>query len=356
MSIEVEIKKDLGSFRLDFAFTSDCKRIGILGASGCGKSLTLKCLAGIEQPDSGRIVLNDRVLFDREQRISQKPQVRRVGYLFQNYALFPTMTVEQNIAAGLTGKKSQVRNRVGQMVERFRLQGLERRFPRQLSGGQQQRVALARILAYEPEAILLDEPFSALDLYLRDQMQRELMELLESYPGIVILVSHNRDEIYRMSQELLVLEQGSVAGQGMTRRLFERPGNVITARLTGCKNIANADGRTEGTLYVEDWKLSLPFGKERMEAVRAVAIRAHEFRMRRSPKEDYFCFPVLDPVVTEDLFEYNISFRTSEEAAGRINWKVSKNDWDHERDRMPEQIYLRKQDVLLLEDSVEHAK
>lgn len=199
MSIEVLIKKDLGPFKLNIAFQSDSRRIGILGASGCGKSLTLKSIAGIERPDEGRIVINGKALFDSSERMNLKPQLRKVGYLFQNYALFPTMTVEQNIAAGLTGKKGQIMHQVREMVERFHLNGLEKRLPGELSGGQQQRVALARMLVCEPEVILLDEPFSALDVYLRDQMQRELMQMLETYPGIVILVSHSRDEVYRMS-------------------------------------------------------------------------------------------------------------------------------------------------------------
>jgi len=348
MSITVEIKKNLGDFRLDVAFHSDSRRIGILGASGCGKSLTLKSIAGIEQPDTGRIVLNGQVLFDGSKRISLKPQVRRVGYLFQNYALFPTMTVEQNIAAGLTGKKPEKKRRVRQMMERFQLQGLEMRFPSQLSGGQQQRVALARILAYEPAAILLDEPFSALDVYLRDQMQRELMEMLKEYPGIIILVSHNRDEVYRMSDELLVLDSGKLAGQGRTKKLFEDPGNVVTARLTGCKNITDVERLPEGTLYAAGWKMELPLQKQPDCEVRAAAIRAHQFSMRKDADNERLCFPVLHPVITEDLFEYNISFQTAEDAAKRMDWKISKYIWNCARDGLPDRLYLKESDLLLL--------
>lgn len=149
--IQAEIHKSLGRFRLNLSFESSSRRIGILGASGCGKSMTLKCIAGIERPDRGYIAVNGTCLYDSANRIFLKPQARRVGYLFQNYALFPTMTVEQNIAAGLKGKKSQIHQKTAQMIRRFRLQGLEKQVPAQLSGGQQQRVALARIMAYEPE-------------------------------------------------------------------------------------------------------------------------------------------------------------------------------------------------------------
>lgn len=367
-AMEIRIEKDLGDFRLDLAFDTNCKRIGILGASGCGKSLTLKCIAGIETPDRGRILVEEKLMFDSKRRISLRPQLRRVGYLFQNYALFPTMTVEQNIAAGLTGKKAAIRCQVNRMVERFQLGGLEKRFPGQLSGGQQQRVALARILAYEPEMILLDEPFSALDVYLRDQMQRELMELLKDYPGIVILVSHNRDEVYRMSEELLILEKGRLAGQGPTKELFREPKNAAAARLTGCKNIAAGIRQREGIFFIPDWEFAFSvsdcgyraapsdcgnrnaasFSDRTERKIKAAAVRAHQFRVRRT-EEPCFCFPVLDPVVTEDLFEYNISFRPGERALGRMDWKVSKDIWNLERDGLPKRLYLKKEDLLLLE-------
>ena len=173
MAIDVKILKKWGEFCLDIRFQSQSKRIGILGASGSGKSMTLKSIAGIETPDSGYIEIDGNILFDKETKINLKPQKRKVGYLFQNYALFPTMTVEQNIAAGLKGKKPVLRRRVGEMVRKFGLTGLENRYPHQLSGGQQQRTALARIMAYEPKVILLDEPFSALDMYLKDRTGRK---------------------------------------------------------------------------------------------------------------------------------------------------------------------------------------
>ena len=347
MSIEVLIKKDLGPFKLNIAFHSDSRRIGILGASGCGKSLTLKSIAGIERPDEGRIVINGKALFDSSERMNLKPQLRKVGYLFQNYALFPTMTVEQNIAAGLTGKRRQIMHRVHEMVERFHLNGLEKRLPGELSGGQQQRVALARMLICEPEVILLDEPFSALDVYLRDQMQRELMQMLETYPGIVILVSHSRDEVYRMSEEMLVLEQGRIAGQGNTKQLFDEPGNITIARLTGCKNIAKVRPADSG-IYVEDWDMELPVRERAGANIQAVAIRAHQFCVRKTEENEHLVFPVLEPAVTEDLFEYNISFRTSVHAVGRVDWKISKDAWQYGRDEMPERLYLKKSDLHLL--------
>lgn len=347
MSIEVFIKRDLGAFKLNIAFQSHSRRIGILGASGCGKSLTLKSIAGIEKPDEGRILIQGREVFNSSRRLNVKPQLRNVGYLFQNYALFPTMTVEQNIAAGLTGKKMQKVQRVGEMIERFRLNGLEKRLPSELSGGQQQRVALARILAYEPEVLLLDEPFSALDAYLKDRMQREFMDLLRSYPGIVILVSHNRDEVYRMSEELIVLDAGKIAGQGSTKQIFAAPGNVTAARLTGCKNITEVC-RTDAGIYSEEWKMELPVFVDSESGIQAIGIRAHQFSMNKTGVDAPLVFPVLEPVVTEDLFEYNVSFKTSTEASGRVDWKVSKDIWKYGRDALPGRLYLNAADVLLL--------
>ena len=180
--IEINIQKTLGRFHLDMHVKSNSKRIGILGASGCGKSMTLKCIAGIETPDQGQIVLEERILYDNTQKINIKPQKRKIGYLFQNYALFPTMSVRKNIMAGLRCSQEEQERIADQMIEKFQLTGLGNRLPGELSGGQQQRVALARIMAYEPDAILLDEPFSALDEFLKDKLQQELMEMLEDYP------------------------------------------------------------------------------------------------------------------------------------------------------------------------------
>ena len=277
MGVSVHIKKQLDSFLLDISFESEAKRIGILGASGCGKSMTLKSIAGIVVPDEGKIEAGGRVLFDSSARINLKPQKRNAGYLFQNYALFPTMTVEKNIAAGLRGNRAETAARVKQMAEKFQLQGLEKRLPSELSGGQQQRVALARIMAYEPDIILLDEPFSALDMYLKDQLQRELSEMLKDYEGTVILVSHNRDEVYRFSEELLVIDQGKIAVSGKTKEIFENPVSREAARLTGCKNFSRARRMDAHTAEALDWGITLHTSGEIPEDTLWIGYRAHDF-------------------------------------------------------------------------------
>ena len=177
--LQAEIKKKLREFTLDLSFQAGNGCLGILGPSGCGKSMTLKSIAGIVTPDEGNILLNGKILFDSEKKINQKPQKRKVGYLFQNYALFPNMTVEQNVMAGLGKRDRNSKKKTAAMIKRFRLEGLEKRYPGQLSGGQQQRAALASILADEPDVILLAEPFSAMDAPLTEGLKLERARVLK---------------------------------------------------------------------------------------------------------------------------------------------------------------------------------
>ena len=196
MELHVDIQKNLGGFQLKAAFDTREAFTALLGASGCGKSLTLKCIAGVERPDRGRIVLDGQVLFDSEQGINLPPQKRQVGYLFQNYALFPNMTVEQNILCGLRDRRNREERRrvLAEMCGLLQLEGLEQQKPSQLSGGQAQRTALARILVTQPRLLLLDEPFSALDSHLRDELQPQLQALLQRLGQQTLMVTHSRDE------------------------------------------------------------------------------------------------------------------------------------------------------------------
>ena len=191
MAVSINIEKNFRDFSLKVKFEGSSAAIGLLGASGSGKSMTLRCIAGIETPDKGKIIINGKTVFDSEAGINLKPQKRRIGYLFQNYALFPTMTVEQNISCGHRGGKASIREKVADLIRRYHLEGLEKRYPSQLSGGQQQRVALARMMIGEPEAILLDEPFSALDGYLKDVLQREMQDFLQDYKGCLLYTSQS---------------------------------------------------------------------------------------------------------------------------------------------------------------------
>ena len=280
-TLEVDITKRLGFFSLDvsFAIERPDEIMALLGPSGCGKSMTLKCIAGIERPDSGRIVLGGRTLFDSSAHVDLPPQQRRVGYLFQSYALFPTMTVEQNVRAGAAGATREERSaRAAREIAAMRLEGLEHRKPAQLSGGQQQRCAMARILASDPELILLDEPFSALDGYLRWQLELELTDVLRGFPGGAVYVSHNRDEVYRMCDTVCVLDRGRSDAKVGVRELFASPATLAAALISGCKNVSRARVAGPGLLMCDDWGVTLETSLPVSEGVTHVGIRAHYFQ------------------------------------------------------------------------------
>lgn len=208
--LEVQIYKKLAEFDLDASFQVNDNILGLMGASGSGKSMTLKCIAGIETPDQGRIVLNGRVLFDSEKKINVPIQKRNVGYMFQSYALFPNMNVYENISVGLRARKvKDVDIVVQKVMQQFRIFELASRYPKQLSGGQRQRVALARLMAYEPDVLLLDEPFSALDEDLKEDLLQELKsELQISKP--VIFVSHDKEEVNYLCDLNYKIKQGEI--------------------------------------------------------------------------------------------------------------------------------------------------
>jgi molybdate transport system ATP-binding protein len=343
VSIKVSIRKRLSrNFSLETEFESSgdgasgC--LGILGASGCGKSMTLKCIAGIETPDEGHIEVNGRTLFDSAGKVNLRPQVRRVGCLFQNYALFPRMTALENIMAGLPGwgKAAEKKQKASAWIERFGLLGLEDRRPAELSGGQQQRAALARMLIGEPEAVLLDEPFSALDTSLREQMQVWMLELLENRND-VILVTHSRDEAFKLCGELLVMDTGRVLKKGRTRDLFADPGLAAVARLTGCKNISPVRIAGERELYALDWGLSLRTAVPVGEGITHVGIRAHDFApvFQANGVRDNL-IPLKLAARAEEPFEEVVLFTNAaaghaagsaeppEKSGGTLWWKYSK--------------------------------
>ncbi|AUS95888.1 hypothetical protein CDQ84_15990 [Clostridium thermosuccinogenes] len=206
MSLIVDIKKKLKDFKLEVSFESKDGVTALSGSSGSGKSMTLKCIAGIVKPDWGYIELDQKVLFDSDKGINLPPQQRHVGYLFQNYALFPNMTVERNIGCAIRRKnKSET---IKEYIKRFRLKGLEKRYPFELSGGQQQRAALARAFASQPEILMLDEPFSALDSYLKRELEQEMIEFLSDFKGVVLFVSHNWDEVLRLCDRVVFISEG----------------------------------------------------------------------------------------------------------------------------------------------------
>lgn len=236
MSLVVDIYKKYAGFELDIQLDTPSGVTALLGNSGSGKSLTLRCIAGIETPDSGRIVINGRTVFDSQQGINLPPQQRGVGYLFQQYALFAHMTVTGNIGCVIKAPKTDKQHRISELLATFQLTDVAMLYPKQLSGGQQQRVALARMLATNPLLMLLDEPLSALDQMLKASVEQTLRQTAEAFLGTTLLVTHDPGEAYRMSQQVAILHQGRVDSHGDTAQVFSHPKTQIAAQLTGYVN------------------------------------------------------------------------------------------------------------------------
>ncbi len=324
MSLLIDIEKKLGSFTLKVSLEAGNEALALLGDSGCGKSMTLRCIAGVVKPDRGRIVINDRVVFDSEQKIDLPPQQRRVGYLFQNYALFPNMTVEENIMTGLEREKkltkAERRGKAREYMSMLQLDGLDGRYPRQLSGGQQQRVALARILASQPDLLLLDEPFSALDATLRWEMEQVVRRTMQTFDGTTVLVTHDRDEVYRLSDQVAVYKSGHIDRFEEKWALFADPQTATAARLTGCKNISPAH-REGNEIVADDWQLR--FTADGTEEWPYVGIRAHRFELCPAGTENSFPYEVIESIEDTFSFIFRIRHRDAPDAK-TLRWETDK--------------------------------
>jgi molybdate transport system permease protein len=341
VTLEVQIEKKLAEFTLDVAFRATERPLSVLGASGAGKSMLLRCIAGLERPSRGRIALNERILFDSAQRVGIPARERRIGLLFQNYALFPHRTVAQNIAFGLhdlpQGEQSM---RTAALVSRTHLAGLEQRYPRELSGGEQQRAALARALAIQPEALLLDEPLSALDTHLRGQVEAQLQETFASFRRPALLVTHNMEEAYRLGEQLLVLARGRVVAFGPKEEIFRRPPSSEVARLTGCKNISRARAISDGTVEALDWACRLRLAQMPATPPNFIGIRAHHIDFLETTAEaagEQNIFPCWIVRTSETPFRITLflSLDSARAAAGEahLQAEVFKEKWERFRDR-----------------------
>ena len=226
------------------------------------------------------------------------------------------------------------------MIKRFHLEGLEKRYPRQLSGGQQQRVALARILAYGPDVILFDEPFSALDTYLKEQLRIELVNMLKDFYGFSILVTHDRDEAFQFCDELLILDQGKIIARGETHEIFEDPKKVEVARLTGCKNISEIEIIDEHHFKSLDWETTFEVSKKITPNITHVGIRAHDFKP--AEKDDVNSINTTNATKLEMPFEWEITLRNG------LWWKYDKQIQDHEF-VIPKYLKVNPKDIMLLE-------
>jgi molybdate transport system permease protein len=307
--LEISAEKALEYFNLEVGFRAGQGALGLLGASGAGKSMTLRMIAGIVTPDRGRIVLNGRVLYDSATGKKLSAAHRKIGVVFQDYALFPQMTVAENIGFGLSLiAKPERQARVQKQLERMHITELADRYPSEISGGQRQRVAIARCMAVEPDALLLDEPFAALDPHLRRQTEEQLRETLIGYNGAVVFVTHDMEEAFRFCSDLLVLDNGKVIASGPKHQLFERPQTVAAAQLTGCKNIAGARRIAENRIAVDAWNCELQTATVVPDALTNVGLRSHQITFQTAAQTDN-CFPCWLVATSEAPHEMTLYLR-----------------------------------------------
>ncbi len=325
MAISVDIEKKLGNFQLKVAFEAGNEVLALLGASGCGKSMTLRCIAGIVTPDKGRIILDGVTLFDSEKHINLPPQKRKVGLLFQNYALFPNMTVLENLRAGCRRSctKAEAEEKICRILEVFELTPLASHLPSQLSGGQQQRTALARILLSEPNILLLDEPFSALDAHLRFRLEREMAQVVQDFGKTVLLVSHDRDEVYRLSDQVLVMHNGTKEVCGPRDAVFQNPRTKQAAILTGCKNMAPCQMLSPTQMHIPQWGMTLCVPPQQIPPDCA-GIRMHDICYGEG--ENTIHCDVVSEI--ENPFSFVVMVRpTDAPEATSIGWELDKDLW-----------------------------
>ena len=293
--------------------------VAIIGSSGSGKSTFLRCINFLEKPNSGTVTLNGQTLSVIPQPNGREPKVSdskllqqfrtKLSMVFQHFNLWSHMSVMHNVMEAplhvLGISKDEARQRAENYLTKVGLTAAEYdKYPSQLSGGQQQRAALGRILVNKPRFLMLDEPFSALDTYLRERLQAEMRELLKSYGGPVLLVTHSRDEAYRLCRSIAVMDKGSSTPPRLTKELFEDPHTVAAASLTGCKNISKAEKRGEHQLYAVDWGVTLSTASELHDGLCAVGVRAHD--IHEEERHNRYAIVCGQPI--EDPFELTQPF------------------------------------------------
>ena len=310
--------------------------------------MTLRCIAGISKPDRGRIELDGVVLFDSEKKINLPPQKRNTGFLFQDYALFPNMTVKQNIMTGVKHKTTRERQATAEeMAETFHITAHLNKHPYQLSGGEKQRCALARIFAGSPDILMLDEPFGALDSHLRWALELELAELFKRFNKPVLYVSHNRGEIYRLCDNIVIMNNGKNEACGGKWSVFKNPQTVQAARITGCKNIASAVIMGK-QVSVPDWgiefeSLNIP------NDTNFIGIRANHIVPAVTAKKDdvaaMFPFEIVSEI--EDTFTYILMVRKQGTDLPAIRWEMPKKK-RAELMEMPQELAFLHEHILYL--------
>ena len=304
MGLFVDIHKKLPDFDLNIKFEVGNGVLALLGESGCGKSLTLKCISGLITPDKGKIILDDKILFDSEKNINLPIQKRNIGFLFQNYGLFSKMNVYHNIGYALNKDKEKA-SIVNKYLSMMQIDNLKDKFPSELSGGQQQRVALARALAVEPCALFLDEPFSALDNHLRSMMISQMQHTLSEFKGTTIFVTHNMEEAYALSENIAIISKGKIIDINSKEAIFKSPKNSQAAKVTGCKNLSKIKVINDYLIEAIDWNCKLQLSKPISKDTSAIGIRAHYIDL--FSKVSSASTPASTPANTYDAWLCNLS-------------------------------------------------
>jgi molybdate transport system permease protein len=353
-ALDVDLERTLENFTLRIVLDASNGAVGLLGPSGSGKSMTLRMIAGVSRPDRGRIALNGRVLFDSATGCDIPAARRRIGVVFQDYALFPHLTVAENVGFGLAKMpRDEGRARILKQLESMGISELGHRYPREISGGQRQRVAIARCMVMEPDALLLDEPFAALDPHLRRRTEERLRATLAGFSGPVVFVTHDMEEAFRFCSELQVLDSGRVIASGPKHQLFERPRTVAAARLTGCKNVVSARRAGNDCVEIDAWQCRLQTASRIPEALTHVGFRSHQIVFQKSggTENTFSCWLV---TTSEAPHEMTLYLRLHSEPlpgqAPHLQADVSKDVWrDLSNQPQPWRITLDPTRLLLLE-------
>lgn len=338
MSLYVDIEKQFSTFKLKVRFESRNEVLGLLGQSGSGKSITLKCISGLITPDRGKIILNDKVLFDSDKKINLSPQMRKTGYLFQNYALFPTMKIKDNIKIGLNDMDNHEKDSLmNNYIEKFGLSGLEDRYPWQLSGGQMQRAALARALVTSPDILLLDEPFSALDMHLRKTMEKELLSIIKEFNKDVIFVTHDIGEAYRICDEIIVYNNGISQEKRNKHDLFNAPKTLSEARLTGCRNISKAVKTSDKSIMAEDFGYEYYFNQQIPDNINYLCIRTHDIKTASADNRPNV-YPYIITNIIENPFDYTLYISKEADSSHKpVEFTIGKDGFSY---KTGERIYV----------------
>ncbi|MEI0609746.1 sulfate/molybdate ABC transporter ATP-binding protein [Brachyspira pilosicoli] len=321
MSLIVDIKKRLSNFDLDLQFeTSDGGVFAILGASGSGKSMALKCIAGIEKPDSGYIELDGKVFYDSKKHINIKPQKRNVGFLFQNYALFPNMTVEENIKTGIRNKVTNIED----IMKKFFIYDIRNKKPREISGGEQQRTALARIFVSSPNILLLDEPLSALDYHIKLELEKFILSSIKEFNGTTLFVSHNREEVYKMADNIGILNRGKFEVIDSKHNIFKNPKTYFSALLVGCENFSRVRLLEDKKIECIDWNIIINSNNNN---INYVGVRANSFFENNNFNDSQnINIKCRIKKIVEEIFSYVITV-TPINTESEIIWYLQKSNY-----------------------------